>query len=123
MPALPNVFSIQMGIGSQWSQSYTFQNADGSLVDLTGHTFSFVVRNDPSEPNALTPAIKVDTTGTSQGSITVNVPTATITVNLLASATGTLTQKVYYYSLWMDPGTTSVAWATGTIFAAQIANY
>lgn len=123
MPALPNLFSIQMGIGSQWSQSYTFQNADGSLVDLTGHTFSFVVRNDPSEANAITPVIRVDTTGTAQGNITVNTATATITVNLLASGTAALTQKTYYYSLWMDPGTTSTAWATGTIFAAQIANY
>lgn len=122
MPALPNAFSIQMGVGSQWSQAYTFQNADGSLIDLTTKTFEFVVRTDPSELTATTPLIKVTTTSGTQGVITVNTSTATATVTLSPTATAVLAQQAYPYSLWMDPGLTdATAWVTGTVFAFLIA--
>lgn len=123
MSTLPNVFSIQMGVGSQWSQNYVLQNADGSLPDLTGKIFEFVVRNDPSELSSVTPVIKVTTTPGSQGQITVNLTTATVSVTLAPVATAALTQKTYSYSLWMDQGLTdATAWVTGTVFATLIAN-
>lgn len=121
MAALPNVFSIQMGIGSTWTQNYTIQNADGSAFNTTGKTWEFVIRNDPSESTSTTPVVKVTGTSGSQGVVTVlnNV----VTVSLTAAATAALTQKSYVYSLWMDPGLSdATAWVTGTVFATQIAN-
>ena len=121
MPTLPNTFSIQMGIGSQWQQSYTLQNSDGTPFNTSGKIFSFVVRNDPTETGTVTPAIRVTTTPGAQGQVT--VIGSTVTVTLLPSATAGLTQKTYSYSLWMDQGLSdATAWVTGTVFAVLIAN-
>ena len=121
MPTLPNTFSIQMGIGSQWQQSYALQNSDGSLFNTAGKIFEFVVRNDPSESASITPAIKVTTTAGAQGQITVSG--STVTVTLAPTATAALSQKTYSYALWMDQGLSdATAWVTGTAFASLIAN-
>lgn len=122
MATLPNTFSIQMGIGSLWSQNYVLQNSDGSLANLTGKIFEFVVRTDPSQASSVTPAIIVTTTSSSAGVITVNTATATVNVLLNPSATAALSQTSYHYTLWMDQGLSdATAWVTGTIFASQIA--
>lgn len=123
MAALPNALSINLGIGSQWSQTYTIQNSDTTLFNITGKTWEFVVRSDPSEPTAVTPVIKVLSSAPgAQGSIVVNTTTSTVQVILTPAATAALSQKGYVYSLWMDPGLSdATAWVTGTAFAQQIA--
>lgn len=123
MAALPNALSINVGIGSQWSQTYTIQNSDGTPFNITGKTWEFVVRNDPSEASSVTPAIKVLSSASSAaGSIVVDTNKMTVQVILSPTATGALVQKGYVYSLWMDPGLSdATAWVTGTAFAQQIA--
>ena len=122
MATLPTTASIQMGIGTQWTQNYTIQNPDGTLFPITGTTWELVVRNDPSEATSVTPAIKVTTTSSASGVITINTVTSVVSVTIAPSATAALTQKSYVYSLWMNPGTTTAtAWVTGTVFASLIA--
>lgn len=122
MPTLPTTASIQLGIGAQYTNNYTIQNPDGSLFPITGTTWEFAVRNDPSELVSVNPLIKVTTTSSASGLITINTSTSVVSLTVAPVATGVLTQKQYVYSLWMNPGTTTAtAWFTGTLFATFIA--
>jgi hypothetical protein len=103
--ALPNRVQINVAAGSQWSQGYQLQNDDGTIFDITGIEFRFVVRPTTTDSNE--PAlVSVDSNAsTAQGYITVTVDTATLLVVLSPTATTLLGQSVYPYSLWMAPGT------------------
>lgn len=107
MSGLPNQVQINVAAGSQWSQGYQLQNDDGSIFNITGMAFEFVIR--PNASNVAEPAmVSVNSTASSaQGYITVTVETATLLVVLSPTATALLGQSVNPYSLWMNPGTSS----------------
>lgn len=122
MPALPNQIQINVAAGSQWSQGYQLQNDDGSILDITGMAFEFVIR--PNTSNVTEPAlVSVSSTESSvQGYITVTVDTATLLVVLSPTATALLGQSAYPYSLWMAPGTSAQTdLVQGTSFCTLVA--
>lgn len=121
MPTLPNQLNIQQAAGSQWTQGYQLQNDDGTLVNITGATFQFVIR--PSATNVTEPGlVSVNSTAsTVQGYITVTTGTSTLLVVLSPTATSLLGQNSYPYSLWMNPGTSSATdLVTGTSFCTLV---
>lgn len=122
MPALPNQVQANAAAGSQWVQTYTLQNDDGSLMNITSKTFEFVVR--PSTSDKTQPAmIAVNSTAANaQGYITVTTATATLQVVLSPTATALLGQAAYPYSLWMDPGLPDATdLVVGTFFCQLVA--
>lgn len=110
-------------VGSQINQTYQLINDDGTLMNITNKTFEFVIRSDPSQANAVTPLVSVNsTTSTSAGFITVTTLTSTLLVSVSASAMAGLTQQQYYYTLWMDQGLAdATALVNGTLFAEFVA--
>lgn len=119
MAALPNQWNASAAAGSQWSQSFQLVNDDGTPVNVTGWTWEFVIR--PSVNDTASPAlVQVTTTANSQGYITVNTATATVTVVLNPAATTPLSKGSRPYTLWSNPGTTTaVAWVDG-MFNTQL---
>lgn len=100
---LPNTYTINTAAASEWSASFTIENDDGTLVDLTNKTFEFVVRNRLKSPGVV--LFSVSSTGTnSYGGITVDVLTATVQVVVTPAATMLITEGGGPYTLWMDPG-------------------
>lgn len=91
------------GAGSVWRRAFTFTNEDdGTLIDLTGLAWEFVVRKsatDTSDP----PLVKVTLTPGAQGQIIVDLPTATVTVSLTPAATAPLGKGARPLALWSDP--------------------
>lgn len=106
--------------GSLWRRQFTFYvNGDGGpLIDLTGLTWEFVVR--PNTTDTTSPAlISVTTTPSAQGSITVDLPTSTLTVTLTPAATAPLKKTGYFLALWSAPADTSTRtlWVSGAFNA------
>jgi hypothetical protein len=107
--------------GSQWVQTFTLKNGDGSLVNLTGLTWEFVIRPTVTDL-AVTPLVKVTTTATSQGQIVVDTVAATVTVTLTPAATALLGKGARPFALWANPGTTTaVCWLEGTFNSSLVA--
>ncbi len=108
MATIPNQANFATAAGSQWAQ--TFQIVG---VDLTGLSWEFVIRpnvNDAAQP----PLIKVTTTVSTQGQITVDVVAGTVQVVLTPAATSLLQKGARPYALWSNPGTTSATtWCEG----------
>lgn len=95
--------------GSQWAQTFTI-----SGVDLTGLTWEFVIRPTATD-TAQPPLVKVTTTVSAQGQITVNTAAGTVQVVLTPAATSLLGKGARPYALWSNPGTTSATtWCDGT---------
>lgn len=119
MGNLPNAISLSVAVGSQLNQTYQFKNDDGSLMNITGKVFEFVIRSDPSEAHVVTPvAVVTSSASTSAGTITVDTATSTILVSVSALAMANLTQKSYVYTLWMDQNLSdATAMVNGTLFA------
>lgn len=119
MPNLPNPASIMAAVGSQLNMTYVLKNDDNTLMDITGKTFEFSIRTDPSQTSATAPLISVTSTAsTASGTITVTTASSTVLVSVSATAMATLTQKQYYYTLWMDQGLAdATAMVFGTLFA------
>jgi hypothetical protein len=120
VPALPQQVQINVASGSQWPQGYQLLS-NGVPADITGATFSFVVRpnsSDKTEP-ALVSVNSVESN--SQGFITVTVETATLMVVLSPTATALMGQSAYPYALWMNPGLSSQTdLVTGTSFCQLV---
>jgi phage tail sheath gpL-like len=108
--------------GSLYSASFVLTNADGSLYALSTQTFEYVVRIDPSDSSA-TPLIKLTTTSSAAGILTVNTGTSTVTITLNPAATATLpTRNLYAQALWMNPATaTAVPWFSGQFIIVPLA--
>jgi hypothetical protein len=107
--------------GSQWVQSFTLKNGDGTLVNLTGMTWEFVIRSNVTDAT-VPPLVKVTTTATAQGQIAVDIPTATVTVTLTPAATTLLGKGARPHALWANPGlTTATCWVEGTFNSSLVA--
>lgn len=108
MSTLPNQVNFTTAAGSQWTQTFQLQG-----VDITGLTWEFVIRSSITD-TATTPLVKVTTTVSSQGQITVNTAAGTVQVVLTSAATSPLGKSALPYALWSNPGTTSATtWCTG----------
>lgn len=109
MTTLPNQVNFATAAGSQWAQTFQFVG-----VDLTGLAWEFVIRpniTDVAQP----PQVKVTTTATTQGQITVDTVAKTVQVVLTPAATSLLGRSARPYALWSNPGTTTATtWCTGT---------
>lgn len=104
MPALPNQLQVNAAAGSQWVTTYQLQNDDGTLMAISGKTFEFVIRPNPSDTAEPAMVAVNSTASTAQGYITVTTATSTVQVVLSPTATALLGQGARPYTLWMDPG-------------------
>jgi hypothetical protein len=122
MPQLPTQVQFATAAGSQWRQTFTLTNADGSPIDLTGMAWEFVVR--PNVTDATVPAlVSVTTTGTAQGQIDVTPLAGTVTVTLTPAATTLLGNGSRPHALWSNPDTdTQTVWAEGRFNTQLVAN-
>lgn len=99
---LPNTYTINTAAASEWSASFTLQNDDGTLADITNKTFEFVVRDRLKTPGVV--LFSVNSTGTNAyGGITVNTVTSTVSVVVTPTATSLIEEGGGPYTLWMDP--------------------
>lgn len=122
MPALPNQLQANAAAGSQWVQTYTLQNDDGTAMNISGKVFEFVIR--PTVSDTTEPAMVAvnSTAATGQGYITVTAATSTLQVVLSPTATALLGQGARPYTLWMDNGLTdATALVVGTFFSNLVA--
>ena len=104
MPTLSGLWAANATAGSQWVQTFTLQNDDGSLMDITTKVFEFVVRASATDASP-TPLIKVSSSGaTSQGYITVTPDSSSLQVVLSPTATAAIPSSGCWHGLWMDPG-------------------
>jgi hypothetical protein len=104
---LPNQINVfDAAPGAQWTTTYTLTNNDGTLMNIVGKTFEFVIRHSPTEASTVTPAVMVNSTSsTASGTIIVNTAASTVQVILTPVATAVLVQVTpWVYALWMDPG-------------------
>ena len=122
MSSLPNLLSLSVAVGSQFSESFVFQNEDKSLMNLTGKIFEFSIRTDPIQTSATAPVVSVNSTSsTANGTITVNTFTATVTVTVTATGMALLSQRQFFYTLWMDEGLAdATAMVSGSMFASNV---
>lgn len=122
MPALPVQVQANAASGSQWVETYTLQNDDGTLMTITGKTFEFSIRPTVNDTSP-SPLVKVVSTGaTAQGYITVNTTASTVQVVLSPTATTLLGQGARPYMLWMDPGLSDqLAVVEGTFYSHLVA--
>lgn len=119
MGFLPNAASIAAAVGSQLNMTYALHDDSGALMNITNKIFEFSIRTDPIQTSATAPLISVNSTSsTASGTIVVNTNTATVSVSVSATAMAGLTQKLYYYTLWMNQGLgDATALVSGTLFA------
>lgn len=109
----PSTVNVTNPQGSLVTASYVLANADGSLANLVGATFEYVVRLDPSDTSVV-PLMKLTATPTSAGSLSVNTGTSTVTVTVNPAGTLTFPPGLYAHALWMNPGTaTAQVWLRG----------
>lgn len=119
MASLPNQWNTTAAAGSQWAQAFQMQNDDGTPVNVTGWTWEFVIR--PNVTDTASPArVQVTTAASTQGYITVDTTTATVTVVLSPAATAGFGRSAQPFTLWSNPGTSqALAWVDG-IFNTQL---
>lgn len=121
MASLPNQWNASTPARSQWAQSFTLQNDDGTPVNTSGWTWEFVIREHVTD-TASPALVQVSTTVNTQGYITANTATGTVTVVLNPAATALLGKGARPYTLWSNPGTTqALAWVDGTFNTQLIA--
>lgn len=108
MSSLPNQVNFATAAGSQWAQTFQFAG-----VDLTGLAWEFVIRPNATDA-AQPPLVKVTTTVTAQGQITVDLTAKSVQVVLTPAATSLLGKGARAYALWSNPGTTTATtWCEG----------
>jgi hypothetical protein len=105
--AVPLPWATSTPAGSQWATTFTLQNDDGTVMNITGKTFELVVRQSPRNVT-IPPLVSISSVApSSQGSIIVNVPAGTVqTIVAPGALPATLANDVYTVGLWMDPGLT-----------------
>jgi hypothetical protein len=118
MGFLPNLASLTAAVGSQLNVTYVLHNDDDTLMNITNKTFEFSIRTDPGQLSATPPLVSVNSTAsTASGTIAVTTNTSTVAVSVSAAAMNTLTQRQYFYTLWMDQGQNdATAMVSGVLF-------
>lgn len=107
--------------GSLWAATFQFLNSDGSLMNITGKTFEWVLRTSTAQTG--TPALSVNSSGaTANGSIVITTSTSSILITLTPVGTATLlANTAYAATLWMNPGLTDATVMTNGAFNALAA--
>lgn len=120
MALLPNTYNVIAAQGSQWSNTFFLQNADGTPVNITGKIFELSIRRAVTDTGS--PILSVNsTTSTANGQITVNVPAASVQVTLTAAGTASLIHGGGVYALWMDQGLPdATCMVVGTFYANPV---
>ncbi|GAA3267783.1 hypothetical protein [Streptomyces lavendulae] len=103
MVDLPLPWRTSTVAGAQWSAAFTLLDDDGTPMDIVGKMFEFVIRPSSADVT-VPPLVKVTTTATAQGYLTVDMVAATIQVVLTPAATILLGTGCRPFALWMDPG-------------------
>lgn len=118
---LPNNYTIVSARGSSWSATFTVQNSDGTLADISNKTFEFVVRNRLNPVGVV--LFSVTSTATSTfGGIVVDVEAASVQVVLNVPATEAVPEGGGPYTLWMDQGLPdATALVTGVFYTNPVA--
>lgn len=108
------VNSTSIPQGALYTALYVLTNADGSLYNISAATFEYVVRIDPTD-TSIVPLLKITTTPSSNGVLTVNTGSSSVTVTLNPAATANLPiRTLCAQALWMNPGTvTAIPWLSG----------
>ncbi|NUP39510.1 MAG: hypothetical protein HOY76_21485 [Streptomyces sp.] len=115
MASLPNQVNFATAAGSQWAQTFQFTG-----VDLTGLAWEFVIRPTVTDAT-VPPLVKVTTTVSSQGQITMDTTAKTVQVVLTPAATTLLGKGARPYALWSNPGTTTATtWCEGVFNTALV---
>lgn len=108
MTSLPNQVNFATAAGSAWTQTFSMPT-----VDITGLTWEFVIRPTVTDAT-VPPLVKVTTTVSGQGQITVDTVARTVQVVLTPAATTLLGKGARPYALWSNPGTTTATtWCEG----------
>lgn len=107
--------------GAQWVQTFTLLDGEGTRMDLTGLVWGFVIRPGVTDITA-PPLVEVTTTPGAQGSISVDLTAATVTVTLTPAATTLLGKGARPHALWSQPGTAAATcWVAGTFNTQLVA--
>jgi hypothetical protein len=113
--SLPNQVNFATAAGSTWVQTFAMPT-----VDITGLAWEFVIRPNTTDI-AQPPLIKVTTTVTAQGQITVDTAARTVQVILTPAATTLLGKGARPYALWSNPGTsTATTWCEGVFNSSLV---
>lgn len=106
--------------GSVWAATFQFLNSDGSLMNITGKTFEYVLRTSTAATGS--PTLSVSTTSSADGSIVVTTSTSSILVTITPTGTALLAPNtVYSATLWMDPGLTDATVMANGAFTTSAA--
>lgn len=101
---MPQLWAANGSAGSQWVQSFTLTNDDGTLMNIVGKAFEFVIRASATDTSP-TPLAKVSSSAaTAQGYITVTTATSSVQVVLSPTTTAGIPSAGPWHALWMDPG-------------------
>jgi hypothetical protein len=102
-------WALRMPVGSAQNWTFTFTtSAPGGTTpySISGSTWEYVART--SLTDAGTPAVKITTTASAAGLITVTsaATLSQVLLQIYPAATSSLTPATYYHSLWINPGLT-----------------
>jgi hypothetical protein len=79
--------------GANWYLTVTYQNPNGTAINITNYTAALQLRSLPSDPTA------VLTLTTQNGGITITGATGTIAIQATATQTGLIDEGNYVYDL------------------------
>lgn len=104
-------WSLRMDQGAEQQWLFTFTTgAPGGVTPwpISGSTFEYVARTSATDL-MVPPLIKITTSPSSAGLLTVtsNSATSSVQLTMYPAATVSLTPGTYYQALWASPGTTS----------------
>jgi hypothetical protein len=87
------IYNTVIDQGADWSINFTYQNPNGTPVNLTGYTAALQLRSFPDAPTA------VLSLSTANGGITITAQTGVIAVRATATQTGSIIAGTYDYDL------------------------
>lgn len=101
---MPQLWAANAVSGSQWVQTFTLTNDDGTLMSIAGKGFELVIRASATDTSP-TPLAKVTSGGaTAQGYININTAASTVQVVLSPTTTASIPSTGAWHALWMDAG-------------------
>lgn len=93
------LYNVVIDQGADWFLDVTYDNPNGTPINLTGYTAALQIRSLPSDPTAVLSL----TTGSG---ITITAVTGLVAIHATAAQTRAIDEGVYYYDLEITaPGT------------------
>lgn len=97
------VYNVEIDQGADWFLNVTYDNPDGTPVNITSYTAALQLRSLPSSPTA------VLTLTTENGGIAITGPSGLVAIHATNDQTREIDEGVYYYDLEIDsPATPDV---------------